>query len=163
MFTTFPGRISCCPCIRKLMFNGDPDLFRDTYHFSPGISGLCYIGLGISFVAATFFSAILSNRIYFRVRLIPPNVLLCAHPPISIQLSQKNGGVGKPEYRIPVVLLGSLLVPIGLLCVPLFRMLYFDSHLGNCSWYGWSAQAGIQWIMPIIGTAIFGFGVTTAT
>lgn len=28
----------------------------------------------------------------------------------------------------------------------------------NDSWYGWSAQAKIHWIMPIIGTAIFGFG-----
>ena len=28
------------------------------------------------------------------------------------------------------------------------------------SWYGWSANAGIQWIMPIIGTAFIGFGRT---
>jgi hypothetical protein len=28
----------------------------------------------------------------------------------------------------------------------------------DISWYGWSADAGIHWIMPIIGTAIFGFG-----
>jgi len=26
------------------------------------------------------------------------------------------------------------------------------------SWYGWSAQAKLHWIMPIIGTGIFGFG-----
>ena len=28
------------------------------------------------------------------------------------------------------------------------------------SWYGWSAQARIHWIMPIIGTGIFGFGAS---
>lgn len=28
----------------------------------------------------------------------------------------------------------------------------------SISWYGWSAQAKIHWIMPIIGTGIFGFG-----
>jgi hypothetical protein len=26
------------------------------------------------------------------------------------------------------------------------------------SWYGWSAEAKTHWIMPIIGTGIFGFG-----
>jgi len=26
------------------------------------------------------------------------------------------------------------------------------------SWYGWSAQAKLHWIMPIVGTGIFGFG-----
>jgi hypothetical protein len=27
------------------------------------------------------------------------------------------------------------------------------------SWYGWSAQAKLHWIMPIIGSVIFGFGM----
>jgi hypothetical protein len=36
--------------------------------------------------------------------------------------------------------LGSITVPVGLF------------------WYGWSAQATIHWIMPIIGATIFGFG-----
>lgn len=30
-----------------------------------------------------------------------------------------------------------------------------------CSWYGWSAEARLHWIMPIIGTGIFGFGLVT--
>jgi len=29
------------------------------------------------------------------------------------------------------------------------------------SWYGWSAQAKMHWIMPIIGSGIFGFGMMT--
>lgn len=28
-----------------------------------------------------------------------------------------------------------------------------------CSWYGWSAQAATHWIVPILGTGIFGFGM----
>ncbi|KAF8903320.1 major facilitator superfamily domain-containing protein [Gymnopilus junonius] len=58
-------------------------------------------------------------------------------------LGDKNGGVCTPEMRIPALAFGSLFVPIGLF------------------WYGWSAQAGIHWIMPIIGTGIFGFGMMT--
>ncbi|KAE9388907.1 multidrug resistance protein 4 [Gymnopus androsaceus JB14] len=55
-------------------------------------------------------------------------------------LASKNGGKGKPEMRIPALAFGSLFVPIGLF------------------WYGWSAEAKIHWIMPIIGSGIFGFG-----
>ena len=31
------------------------------------------------------------------------------------------------------------------------------------SWYGWSAAAKIHWIMPVIGSAIFGFGKMKTT
>ncbi|KAJ4473061.1 multidrug resistance protein 4 [Lentinula aciculospora] len=58
-------------------------------------------------------------------------------------LAAKNGGKGKPEMRIPALAFGSLWVPVGLF------------------WYGWSAQARIHWIMPIIGSGIFGFGMMT--
>jgi len=58
-------------------------------------------------------------------------------------LTAKNGGIGTPEMRIPALAFGSLWVPIGLF------------------WFGWSAQAKIHWIMPIIGSGIFGFGMMT--
>ncbi|KAI3619652.1 mfs multidrug [Moniliophthora roreri] len=57
--------------------------------------------------------------------------------------ADKNGGKGKPEMRIPPLIFGSLFIPIGLF------------------WYGWSAQAKVHWIMPIIGSGIFGFGQMT--
>ncbi|KAF9482341.1 multidrug resistance protein 4 [Pholiota conissans] len=58
-------------------------------------------------------------------------------------LADRNGGKGKPEMRIPALFIGSVFVPIGLL------------------WFGWSAQAKIHWIMPIIGSGIFGFAMMT--
>ncbi|KAG0709504.1 multidrug resistance protein 4 [Suillus ampliporus] len=60
---------------------------------------------------------------------------------IYTHLTAKNGGKGNPEMRVPGLMFGSLFVPVGLF------------------WYGWSAQAGIHFMMPIIGTAIFGFGL----
>ncbi|KAG1850195.1 major facilitator superfamily domain-containing protein [Suillus subalutaceus] len=108
--------------IYYLMFATFPTLFSEVYHFSIGIGGLAYIGLGVGFISAAIFGAKLSNKIY-------------SH------LSAKNGGVGKPEMRIPTLIFGSLFAPVGLL------------------WYGWSAQAEINFIMPIIGTAIFSFGL----
>ncbi|KAJ7650916.1 multidrug resistance protein 4 [Roridomyces roridus] len=62
---------------------------------------------------------------------------------VYLYLAKKNGGKAEPEMRIPGVVLGSIFVPIGLF------------------WYGWSAQARIHWIMPVIGSGIFGFGMTT--
>jgi len=53
-------------------------------------------------------------------------------------------GQGKPEYRMPVVIPFSLFVPIGLLT------------------YGWSAQAHTHWIVPNIGSFLFGIGTIAA-
>ncbi|KAJ7432311.1 major facilitator superfamily domain-containing protein [Mycena galericulata] len=61
---------------------------------------------------------------------------------VYMHLSKKNGGKGEPEMRVPALIFGSLFVPIGLF------------------WFGWSAQARIHWIMPIIGSGIFGFGTS---
>jgi len=58
-------------------------------------------------------------------------------------LADKNGGVGEPEMRIPPLFVGSVFVPVGLF------------------WYGWSAQAKLHWIMPVIGSGLFGFGMMT--
>ncbi|KAG6868528.1 hypothetical protein C0993_001416 [Termitomyces sp. T159_Od127] len=59
-------------------------------------------------------------------------------------LADKEGGKGKPEMRIPALLFGSFFVPVGLF------------------WYGWSADTGIHWIMPIIGSGFFGFGMMSS-
>ena len=40
------------------------DLFGNTYGFSPGFSGLAYIGLGIGFFAATLFGARFADQVY---------------------------------------------------------------------------------------------------
>ncbi|KAL0947923.1 hypothetical protein HGRIS_010555 [Hohenbuehelia grisea] len=58
-------------------------------------------------------------------------------------LAAKNGGKGIPEHRLPPLIFGSFFIPVGLF------------------WYGWSAEARIHWIMPILGTGIFGFAFTT--
>ncbi|KAG1753909.1 major facilitator superfamily domain-containing protein [Suillus paluster] len=110
--------------IYYLMFATFPDLFSKVYHFSIGIGGLAYLGIGFGFLTATLFGAKLSDKIY-------------------IYLAAKNGGEGKPEMRVPALIFGSFFVPVGLF------------------WYGWSAQAEVHFMMPIIGTAIFGFGLMT--
>lgn len=104
-----------------IMFATFAKFFRDTYGFEAGVGGLTYLGLGIGLFGATAFSGTVADRSYR-------------------WFSERNGGVGKPEFRIPALGPGVILAPIGLF------------------WYGWSAAAPLHWIMPIIGTGIFGFG-----
>jgi hypothetical protein len=49
-------------------------------------------------------------------------------------------GAWKPEYRLLPLVPGCLCIPIGLF------------------WYGWSAQAKVHWIVPIVGTMFMGLG-----
>lgn len=59
------------------------------------------------------------------------------------RLSDANGGKGLPEYRLPTLFITSWFLPISLF------------------WYGWSAEARIHWIMPVIGTMWFGIGIVS--
>ncbi|MCJ1378598.1 hypothetical protein MMC17_001697 [Xylographa soralifera] len=104
-----------------LIFTSFTELFTNVYHESVGIASLNYIPLALGFILGTQLVARLSDPIYCR-------------------LKAKTNGIGKPEFRIPLMIPGSFLIPIGLF------------------WYGWSAQAQIHWIMPDIGVAIFGVG-----
>ena len=60
---------------------------------------------------------------------------------VSKSLTKKYGGDPKPEYRLPPMVLGGLCTPIGLF------------------WYGWSANAKVHWIVPILGTVFIGMGM----
>ncbi|RYP05067.1 hypothetical protein DL765_009962 [Monosporascus sp. GIB2] len=55
--------------------------------------------------------------------------------------SIKNGGYTKPEYRLPTMVIGGLVMPIGLFI------------------YGWTAEYKTHWIVPIIGTGYLGCGM----
>ncbi|TFK19878.1 MFS general substrate transporter [Coprinopsis marcescibilis] len=108
-----------------LMFATFPKLFREAYGFRPGVGGLAYLGIGFGFIVATFVGAKFLDGMY------------------RLQV-RKNGGMGTPEMRMPVMFIASLIVPVGLL------------------WYGWSAHVKLHWMMPIAGTFIYGFGLMAA-
>jgi hypothetical protein len=78
--------------------------------------------MGVGFFLGTQITAPLNDMLYRR-------------------LKKGNNGVGKPEFRVPIMVPASLLVPIGLFM------------------YGWGAQAAVHWIVPNIGAALFCGGV----
>ena len=56
-------------------------IFRGVYHETVGIAGLHYIALGLGLTGVSQINAQLIDRLYK-------------------YLSAKNGGVGKPEFRL---------------------------------------------------------------
>ena len=57
------------------------------------------------------------------------------------RLVSRNGGNEEPEYRLPPLVVSA----------PLVAIAFF--------WYGWSAESKTHWIVPILGTVIFGMGM----
>jgi multidrug resistance protein len=104
-----------------LLFTTFPDVFQENYKFNTGAAGLAYIGLGIGFVIGQVFVGLFTDRYLAR--------------------QKSKHGVSKPEDRLPPLVIGSFLFPIGLF------------------WYGWSAQYRVHWIVPIIGTSFCGIGI----
>ena len=92
-------------------------LFTDEYHQTVSQSGYHYLALAVGYCFASQVGAKITDRLRAR-------------------LNKKAGGSTAPEYRVPLMVPGGLLIPIGLFC------------------YGWSAQAKLHWIMPDIGAAI---------
>jgi multidrug resistance protein len=108
--------------VMYLVLASFPMLWRTQYGIRrPSISGLNYISLGVGFFIGTQIAAFSADKIYKN-------------------LKAKHGGVGRSEFRVPLMVPGSLLVPIGLFI------------------YGWTAQEHTHWIGPNIGAAIFAAG-----
>ncbi|KAF9560806.1 MFS general substrate transporter [Agrocybe pediades] len=99
-----------------------PLMFREIYHQRPGIQGLNYIALGIGLTLASQANARAMDRIYKHFKA-------------------KNGGKGEPEFRIPSLFPGTLLLPFGLLLT------------------GWSAQNRLHWIAADFGIGCVGCGL----
>ncbi|KAF3929958.1 hypothetical protein AA313_de0205940 [Arthrobotrys entomopaga] len=104
-----------------LVLSTFPTLWELKYNESVGIGGLNYISLGLGFFLGTQICAPINDKIY-------------------VKLKKRNNGVGLPEFRVPLMPIGALLVPSGLFI------------------YGWTAQAKTHWIWPNIGCCIFSAG-----
>lgn len=62
---------------------------------------------------------------------------------VRARLIEKNGGKLEPEFRLPAVIVGSIFVTVGLF------------------WFAWTTFSWVHWILPIIGSGIFGLGVSS--
>lgn len=101
-----------------LLFTTFPAVFEQQYHFSAGVSGLSYLGVGIGMSISLATFAIFSDK-----------------------LQNASGDSPKPEGRLRPMAWVMPAVPVGIF------------------WYGWTAAKQTHWIVPIIGTSFFGFGI----
>lgn len=105
-----------------LMIVTFPAVFMGSYGFSIGITGLMYIPMGIGYILGIIVFTYLMSYFYDKLTL-------------------RNGGVSKPEYRLPCLCAAGIGIPVGLF------------------WYGWSVEKKLHWIMPSIGSGIFAFSM----
>ena len=76
-----------------LLFTTFTFVFRDQYQFGAGAAGLAYLGLGVGFLLGLFGTGVTSDYVAKR---------------------RAAGTEIKPEHRLPPLILGALLVPMGL-------------------------------------------------
>ena len=72
-------RAKLTPC--TVFLTTIPTIFQDVYHQEVGIAGLHYLGFGLGLMIGAQINMRFLDSIYRR-------------------LKQKNGGVGKPEFRL---------------------------------------------------------------
>lgn len=107
--------------VTYLMLATFPDIWTGWYGESLGIGGLNYLSIAVGSFIGLFMTVKFVDRIYKA-------------------LKERNGGEGRPEFRTPAMMVGSVIITIGLF------------------WYGWSIQGHTHWIMPNIGAMLFTAG-----
>ncbi|KAK1528121.1 major facilitator superfamily transporter [Colletotrichum paranaense] len=110
--------------ILYLFFGAFPLVFTTIHGFNLWQVGLTFLGILVG-----MFLAAATDPLWHRIR-----------SRLMADLEKETGveGASEPEFRLPPVILGAFLCPIGIF------------------WFGWSLH--VHWIMPIIGSAIFGAG-----
>ena len=91
------------------------------YGFSTTQVGLMYLGPGIGFLLAVFF-------------IVPRIDTVYNH------LTAQNDGKAKPEFRLPLANIGSILIPASLFT------------------YAWTVEYRVHWFVTIVATVFFGLG-----
>lgn len=104
-----------------LMLSTYATLWIDRYHETPIVSSLNYISLAIGSTLASQCGGYMMDFIYRRLKKI-------------------NKGHTNPEFRVPSLIPGAVLIPSGLF------------------WYGWAAETNASWVLVDFGAVVFTFG-----
>ncbi|CAK7266641.1 hypothetical protein SEPCBS119000_002133 [Sporothrix epigloea] len=105
-----------------MMFAAFPIIFQQGRGWSSGIGGLAFLGIAVGMILGVSY-AMYENRNYARRAMATPDHSL------------------PPEARLPLTVIGSFLLPIGLF------------------WFAWTNAAPVHWIVPIIGSSFFAAGL----
>jgi len=101
-------------------------LWIERYGQSQSVSGLHYLAIVIGYTIAAQVGGWVMDRLWQ-------------------YLKTRAGDITAPEYRIPLMVPGAVLIPAGLFM------------------YGWTAENRLHWILPDVAIAIFGCGIILNT
>ncbi|CDU22788.1 related to multidrug resistant protein [Sporisorium scitamineum] len=108
--------------ILYLFFVAFPIVFEE-HGFNLQEIGLSFLGIGIGMITAVLTMPFWARH-YTRL------------------VQNKGNGVAEPEFRLPVAMVGAVLLPVGMF------------------WFAFTTYRSIHWIVPIIGTVLFGIGIS---
>ena len=120
-----------------LLFTTITEVYEGQYHFSQGTVGLTYLGIGVGSMMGVIVFGIASDKI--------------------LKAKSKTGEM-KAEYRLPPMIPGSFLVPIGCKC-SLQSCQMSPTNVPIVFVYGWTADKHVFWLVPILGTGVVGLGL----
>lgn len=86
--------------------------------------GFVYLGPGIGFLVAVWFIVPRIDTVYNA-------------------LTRRNNGTAKPEFRLPIANIGSVLIPTSLF------------------WFAWTVETHQHWLVTVASTFFFGIGQVT--
>ncbi|KAF8524918.1 MFS polyamine transporter [Hysterangium stoloniferum] len=108
--------------IVSMILDTIPDIFENIYEQPVGIAGCHYIAMGLGLTVASQINVGLLDNVYKHFQ-------------------NKNGGVGKPEFRLPFMAIGLVFLCGGLLM------------------FGWAAENHVNWIVADIGISFISAGI----
>lgn len=97
-------------------------VFSGQYGFSTSVSGLPYLGLAVGFGVGVTITSIVGDR-------------------LASRLARKNGGVRKPEFRLPLMAWSCWVIPASL------------------ALYGWAAFYKLHFMVPISAAGLSALGL----
>ena len=103
------------------LYTNFQDIYSGIYGFNTTQVGLMYLGPGIGFLLAVWFIVPRIDTVY--------NVL-----------TRRNNGKEKPEFRLPIANIGSVMIPSSLF------------------WFAWTIESRQHWFITILSTVFFGIG-----
>ncbi|KAJ3574262.1 hypothetical protein NPX13_g4423 [Xylaria arbuscula] len=106
-----------------LMFAAFPIIFNAQRNWSEGISGLAFLGIAVGTVISV--AAFGFDQVRYR------------------KICEANGGGPVPEARLPLAVIGSFFLPVGLFL------------------FAWTNGLNFHWIVPIVASGIFGAGLVS--
>ncbi|KAL7628032.1 hypothetical protein AAE478_002228 [Parahypoxylon ruwenzoriense] len=102
-----------------------PDILETLYGLSPAVAGSAFITFSIGSAISVVICNLTLDRIY-------------------INLRDSHKSAGRPEYRLPLVIIGGFTLPL------------------VAAWYGWNAQLHLPVALLLVSVAMMGLALTLA-